>query len=257
MTFLCRICYRFASFSLKGVLRHIGTVHSHETNFHVVCGILGCPRTYRNYFSYKKHMYRKHRTELSRFQQPEDSSISHGNDFISSEDADCGLNNFNEESEVEPDTSTTSKLHAALMILKMKQKFKLSEVALDGLLEDFTASLQIKMEEVKMLVNKDISCEVFKEVLSKATMSPSIQSPFRGLETKYLRHRYFCDSLHLQEPVERKLGSHTVNVLKGCHTVQKTVHDYVYEISFIKTLQGLLINEHVREEVRVNGVLVI
>ena len=60
----CPLCHVFASKNLKGVVRHIGAVHSHEAGFHVTCGIDGCPRTYGNFHSYKKHMFLKHREEM-------------------------------------------------------------------------------------------------------------------------------------------------------------------------------------------------
>ena len=58
------LCYSFAARILNGVLRHIRAVHAHEANFHVTCGIQGCPRSYSNYYSYKKHMYQKPREVL-------------------------------------------------------------------------------------------------------------------------------------------------------------------------------------------------
>lgn len=57
----CPLCLFFASRSLKGVVRHIGVVHSHDASFHIVCGLNGCPRSYRNFHSYKKHMFQRHR----------------------------------------------------------------------------------------------------------------------------------------------------------------------------------------------------
>ena len=60
----CPLCHFFAARALKGVLRHIGAVHAHEANFQVICGVQGCPRSYSNYHSYKKHMYQKHREVL-------------------------------------------------------------------------------------------------------------------------------------------------------------------------------------------------
>uniref|UniRef100_A0A1X7T956 Uncharacterized protein n=1 Tax=Amphimedon queenslandica TaxID=400682 RepID=A0A1X7T956_AMPQE len=51
------------------------------------------------------------------------------------------------------------------------------------------------------------------------------------------------------EPIERKDGSHKVEVLKGCQSIDKTVHDYVYDIGLLKSLHDLLLNDNVRSEV--------
>ena len=64
MVVLCPICYRAAFSTLKKVVSHIGLVHSFDADFHIICGVAGCPRTYTNFLSYKKHMYRKHKLYL-------------------------------------------------------------------------------------------------------------------------------------------------------------------------------------------------
>ena len=64
MSWNCSMCSHFAAPTLKAVIRHIGAVHSHDAFFHVYCGIEGCPRTYKSFHSYKKHMYLKHRDIL-------------------------------------------------------------------------------------------------------------------------------------------------------------------------------------------------
>ena len=56
----CPLCDSFAATNVKGVVRHIGLVHSHEPGFRITCGVGGCMRTYTKFNSYKKHMYVKH-----------------------------------------------------------------------------------------------------------------------------------------------------------------------------------------------------
>ena len=56
----CSLCYNFTSSSMNAVSWHIGAVHAHHPGFRVVCGINGCPRTYTNYYSYRKHIWPKH-----------------------------------------------------------------------------------------------------------------------------------------------------------------------------------------------------
>ena len=68
---VCWICYDFAARSLKGVIRHMGSVHSHASNFSIVCGINSCPRTYTKFSlcprtytkfsSFKRHLYCNHK----------------------------------------------------------------------------------------------------------------------------------------------------------------------------------------------------
>ncbi|KAL3247762.1 hypothetical protein MRX96_056837 [Rhipicephalus microplus] len=57
-------CPRCASthFFLKALFRHLRTAHGHEPNW--VCGLGGCMETFRRFFSYKRHVYRKHAAEI-------------------------------------------------------------------------------------------------------------------------------------------------------------------------------------------------
>ena len=43
---------------------NMASVHAYDPRFFVLCGVDGCTRTYRNFYSFKKHMYRKHRAHL-------------------------------------------------------------------------------------------------------------------------------------------------------------------------------------------------
>ena len=42
--YACSLCHTFSAKSMSTVLRHIGSVHAHEPNFHTVCGVNGCSR---------------------------------------------------------------------------------------------------------------------------------------------------------------------------------------------------------------------
>ena len=106
MVVLCWLCFKVAAATLKGILKHIGTIHSCEPNFSITCGVHSCPRRYSNFFSFKKHLYRKHRAELEL--QEFTPIFSNGDDevhFLNNETqaADTGADVF----DVNPITSTT------------------------------------------------------------------------------------------------------------------------------------------------------
>ena len=117
MRFTCTICRSYASPNPRGVLRHIGSVHSYEPDFKVTCGIGGCPRTYVNFRSFQKHIRRMHTTEndidLSIGPQPPD--VSDGEDIE--------LDNPN----VCHQTLCSLKHGAALFLLKTKEKGRVSQ----------------------------------------------------------------------------------------------------------------------------------
>ena len=69
MVVVCWSCYDFAARSLKRFICDTRSVHSHEHNFIVVCGINSCPRTYKKFSSFKRHLY--HHKEIV-----DDNSVS-------------------------------------------------------------------------------------------------------------------------------------------------------------------------------------
>lgn len=189
MAFLRPICYRAAYTTMKGVLRHVGLIHSQDANFHVVCGIEGCCRIYTNYLSYKKHMYRKHRTtlELSLTAQAQSETI----DTMQTSILECE----NSDDDALMDVSIDfKKRHSALLLLKMKQTYKMSEIAVDSIISDISLLLQNRTDELRLQLCDKVPTH--EEKINEVFNSP--QLPFCGLETKYLRHRYFVNTLKLQ-----------------------------------------------------------
>ena len=67
----CFLCSSFAANSFLDVVRHIGAIHSHDADFQVVCGLDGCNRQYRNFGSYRVHLYREHHRIMQRSGDPE------------------------------------------------------------------------------------------------------------------------------------------------------------------------------------------
>ena len=57
MVVVCWICFDFAATTVKKVIRHMGSVHSHDASFRVTCGINCCPRRYSKFHSFKRHIY--------------------------------------------------------------------------------------------------------------------------------------------------------------------------------------------------------
>ena len=133
--FVCPICYRFASFRFKVVLRHLGQVHAHQPNFHVSCGISGCPRTYEKFAAFKKHVYRSHPSECKLYASPNkevqsqehyddnhDTTITEVVTDIVTHDEDV---DYSEE--LTTDTYHETMRQSALLLLKLKQKHKIAQ----------------------------------------------------------------------------------------------------------------------------------
>lgn len=55
----CPLCGAFCS-SISVYLSHLRLIHAHEAGFQVSCGLQGCARTFRNFYTYRNHLYSMH-----------------------------------------------------------------------------------------------------------------------------------------------------------------------------------------------------
>jgi len=88
----------------------------------------------------------------------------------------------------------------AMFILKLKEERRLTQVAIDGLIDD-VASL---LEEETLTLIKDINhCiqgnvpEHVSNAINAILSCRMVKSPFEGLQSAYLQKQYFINNLHL------------------------------------------------------------
>ena len=199
-------------------MKHVHHVHSYQSNFSVVCGISGCPRTYNKFSSYKKHVYRVHRQDcnLGIGQPITLLPITDATDteaicdivqpLEESVDEECGIIDDTTGQPQQQHVTAVSH-HAAMMLLQLKQKYKLSQVALDAVTEEFTSLLQYKLSEVEESILKLDHCETRE--IKLAFQSPTLVDPFYGLHGKYQQEAYFSRVFGLQVQCMVSLHTHT------------------------------------------------
>ena len=191
---------------MKRILRHVGLVHAHDPHFHVVCGMEGCCRSYSNFLSYKKHLYRKHRMYLDHSSVTLDSSISLEDRDIAVNVSEDNIDIFNESAALmhledtnmaqsssaqDEHSDSHERNHCALLLLKMKQSYKMSEKAVDEMIEDITSLIQLQLDKARQSLLSSIPQEM--SIINECT---TFQSPFSGLETKHLRRKYLFENLN-------------------------------------------------------------
>ena len=171
---------------MKGVIRHIGLVHSNEFGFRVTCGVGGCIRSYTNFSSYKKHMYVKHRDVLG----VSTSERSTSPDVIESSLVSTCL----EDVEEQPCNFIAQRERStALFILKACEIHKIPQSSMNHLLGDITTYMDMTKSRLMhnigvALKQKGISMEDELIVISN---SPDVTDPFNGLHSEYLQRQYF------------------------------------------------------------------
>ena len=179
----------------------MAAVHAIDPGFFIRCGVNGCPRTYQNFYSFKKHLYRKHRDTLQ-------GGMSGRNVSVSNNDSDMELEllETRESEEETPVRFTRStkfehKKQMALFLLKTKEVRKVSQTALDGILVDVSQLIQQTIEQVKIevkdcLEKKGMSIDLF-DGLDNVFRDPCKTEPFRELDSKHLQEKFYRNHLHL------------------------------------------------------------
>jgi hypothetical protein len=107
------------------ILNHIGRCHRNDPNFHCVCGINGCVRMFKKYYTWRKHIQNK------------DTNI--GNDNLPSQfddqpqfgemDIDPGENDLGESQDQMKRSSALYLLKLKLYLLKLKVLWLIQRVS--------------------------------------------------------------------------------------------------------------------------------
>ena len=196
---VCWICYSAAAPTLKGVVRHMAVAHAHDPQFYIRCGIQECSRTYSKFYSFKKHLYRKHREHLdinstvTSLPQNSGSSLCDPDYEDSTSLCNTGV-----------ETSTSQLYHKkqmALFLLKLKEVRKVSQTAIDGLVSDFTMIIQQVVSQLQndvsmCLQENGLHFTSIKGLLEIFSDSLKI-NPFAQLESKFLQEKFYKDHLDL------------------------------------------------------------
>jgi hypothetical protein len=195
----CPICPSFASDSFLPVLRHIGAVHSFDPRFSITCGIDGCQATYKNFASYKTHIYRKHRdTEAVCLvtQRPRDvNELPVETDHEIEEGTVCDHVDIDQ---VQRETIESPSASAAKFLLSMKEGLCLTQQACDhlvsGVSELFKSLVSHIHESVKTSCD---STENISEAIDEVFLNQINTGPFAHLSTRHYQLKYFRENFGL------------------------------------------------------------
>lgn len=150
--------------SLTELLSHIRLLHAHQPLLCIRCGIGGCQRTFGNFGTYQNHISLYHRreanpTNVASVEGDGDDGgdgVDGGIDEHASDESDSDSDmegeegNELEDNGAEDGESQLDPLrNAALFLLKLKESHKLTQVALQGVIEGTTTIWQSQLEAIR------------------------------------------------------------------------------------------------------------
>jgi hypothetical protein len=154
-----------------------------------------------------------------------------------------------EEEIISPQTSSSiSMRNSALFILKLKEIHKVSQSAVNDIIQEITAFTQQGIEEIKFKLFSTLS-DMPNPGVDEIFLNSLLNDPFIGLTSEYLQNKYFEENLKLVVPVKRSLGTSLKKFKRKSEIVWKNKHDYVYDVDLLQSLSQLLHNETILNEV--------
>ena len=198
----CPLCGSYVT-SLSQLLVHMRLVHAGEPGFLVQCGIQGCPRTYRNFQTFRNHVYTIHSANL-----PLETEVGPGEPETSDDD-DNGLgdrdnNGVEGRGSVQDDVITEEAIQraAALLILKIREGHRVPLSVMNDNVADVGALYQLALSAIRQRVKSTMNDAGVSNTVVESTMCHlSDESPltniFRGLTTSYQQLQYFKKNFDL------------------------------------------------------------
>ena len=191
----CPLCPTLCCNSFREYLQHVQLMHSSLPNFSITCGIGGCLRTFRKMGPFRNHISAYHsKSDLSTI-STDTSRITESEESTSYNNEDDDLDN---SSEIDPQIALKS--YVARFLLQLKEKQKLTQVAVQSVIEGVTSLVQFHLNALNTKIRDgtdglDDPIRI-KEVLHEIIQRSEFRNPFEGLETQYHQLNYFRKHLN-------------------------------------------------------------
>lgn len=194
----CPLCGTYAR-NLSQLLVHMRLVHAGEPGFQVTCGVEGCPRTFRNFLTFRNHVYAIHGAILP--------VAFESNAILDGDEGQDQMEDGGEEGEGgrggdDDITEEAVQRAAALFILKNREGHRIPQSVMDEIVTDVGSLFHLAMCAVRQKVNATLTEAGVDEGVVKSTMEHlSDRSPFtnvfNGLGTHHRQLQYFKKNFDL------------------------------------------------------------
>ena len=200
MPLVCQLCpaERALSlpFTLKDYLRHIELFHAHQPNFRITCGIGGCQRTFHNLQTFRNHVSDHHSSDYNLTNQPVATSSDPHDGSDTTENHDCNWHTVHEDSVELSTTLSTIQTSSALFLLGLKEERKLTQTALQGVIEGVTTLSRSRLsalhaEVCSALNSAGVSPSSIPGLSELFDSDGAFGQPFSGLETQHQQLNFY------------------------------------------------------------------
>lgn len=159
---LCSLQGQQIKLSTSDYIKHIRLFHEYQPNFQFTCGINGCPRSYHNVGTFKNHVSEVHADlgssstsdsssgDWCELQSTSSSSTGDAevNPLEDTDSSDTDVEYYGEDTtettsfDLPPCSMDALQKSSAVFLLGLKEKFKLTQVAIQEIVEGVTSLTQ-------------------------------------------------------------------------------------------------------------------
>ena len=198
MALVCQLCSAERAlnipYTLKDYLKHIELFHAHQPNFCITCGIGGCQRTFHNLQTFRNHVSDHHSYDRNPTNLPVTTSPEPHDNVFTTESHHRNWHTVHEDSVELCTTLSTIQTSSALFLLGLKEERKLTQTALQGVIEGVTTLSRNQLSALHAEV-----CSALNAAGVSPSSIPGLNElfdsdgpygrPFSGLETQ---HQQLC-----------------------------------------------------------------
>ena len=198
MAYRCSMFVGYLTVSLTELLGHLRRSHSNDPSFHVLCGLDGCPRTYKRVVSFRNHLIRKHN-----IYGKENEPIMNNDDVP--RDVNMDVDDENDPAiQAEPAHVLAENMlrDNALCLFGFKHKGRVTQTVVNLFAESSTQmvrnSLNVAKSEIKeRLATVGQAIEDIPGLQQIFDEDSSAMNPLRGIETEQKQHQYNLNHFNL------------------------------------------------------------
>ena len=153
-------------FAISDYLKHLRLFHGHQANLRFTCNISGCQRSYTNIGTFQNHVYSVHYCKgaalrLGSAEQAgltssggEQNDANEVNEGISGDQESGSSEDFLTEGHAASVDLPPLQHSSALFLLGLKEKYKLTQVSIQGVIDGITSLNQHQIALLKSQVGR-------------------------------------------------------------------------------------------------------
>lgn len=198
MAYRCSMCVDYMAVSLKLLLSHMRRNHANDAGFHVLCGLDGCPRTYRRFVSFRNHLIRKHNFEF----RDDEARGQPDLNCLNEDDDPCGENHHDNMPEANALAQDSQQRQNALCLLGFKDKGRVPQTVVDLFVDSSTSLVRNSVQIIEREVENHLRAlgtsigdiPQLKEIFSDESV---VMNPFQGIENDKKQYSFYQQHFNL------------------------------------------------------------